>query len=208
MGTWDKASITSFCAAKAAGPILLDRLVISRREGPRSWPQHATVSIETRPEAEWVGELIEHLEDLEASAHDSGAKSVEVELRLYRSTLPAGSRRFRIDLPQIVGAGLEDEDSLTPQQIFSASFSALVRANVELVAEGRKAFQSGNEIAIRALDITARMQSQIIESHQRASEATAALAIAEAQGSGGSGDLMKMADMIMPIVAMKMSQPT
>jgi len=208
MSTWDKQSIASFCAAKAAGPVRLDRLVLSRREGPRSWPQHATIAIEARQEAEWIAELQEHLDDLEASAHDSGAKSVEVELRLYRATLPAGSRRFRIDLPQIVGAGAEDEDSLTPQQIFSASFSALVRANVELVAEGRKAFQSGNEIAIRALDITARMQSQIIESHQRASEATAALAIAEAQGSGGSGDLMKMAEMIMPIVAMKMSQPT
>ena len=207
MSTWDKASITAFCKSKT-GEVALDRLVISRREGPRSWPQHATITIEQRPESEWIGELLDHLADLESSAHDSGAKSVEVELRVYRGTLPAGSRRYRVDLPQIVGAGLESEDDQTPLQSLTSALNISMRATVELAAEARRAYQTGIEVAGRALESSARLQMQIVEAHRSASEATAALAIAESQQSNGTADLMKLAEGIMPIVIAKMSMPS
>jgi len=206
MGSWDSASIRRFLVQKAASsPVSLDRVTIARQEGKRSWPTHASVIVGDRSEESWIGELLDHLADIEQSAASARQRTASVELRTYRATEPAGSARFRIELPQVIGAGAEEEEEeRDPQAVYGRVISDLLRANVELTAEGRRAAAASFDLARASLEMVGRQQQQMMELHQRGADATAALAIAEA-GSGNGEILTKMAEMVLPIVAAKMA---
>ena len=206
MGSWDSAAIRRFLVGKAgASSVTLDRVTIARQEGKRSWPTHASVIVGDRSEESWLAEVLDHLADIEQSAASARQKSISVELRTYRATEPAGSARFRAELPQVIGAGMEEEEEeRDPTAVVARVCSDLLRANVELTAEMRRQGQSGFELARASLEMVAKSQAQMMELHSRSADATAALAIAEQQG--GNGEMLtKMAEMVLPIVAAKMA---
>lgn len=206
MGSWDSAAIRRFLSSKSeASSVSLDRVTIARQEGKRSWPTHASVIVGDRAAEAWIGEVLDHLADIEASSASARQRTASIELRTYRATEPAGSARFRVELPQVIGAGIEEEEEeRDPAAVVARVCADLLRANVELTAEMRRQGQSGFDLARASLEMVAKSQGAMMELHQRSAEATAALAIAE-QG-GNQGELLaKMAEQILPIVAMKMT---
>ena len=209
MSSWDSAAIRRFLVAKSEqNPVSLDRVTIARQEGKRSWPTHASVPIGDRAVETWLGEVMDHLSDIESSADSARQRTASIELRTYRGTEPAGSARFRCELPQVIGAGGEEEqEDRDPLAIIARCNADLLRANVELTAEVRRFGTSGFELARGALEMAGRQQQLLIDAHIQKAEAIAALTIAE-NGNGNGEMLTKMAEMILPIVAAKMSQPS
>lgn len=206
MSSWDTAAIRRFLIQKAeASTVSLDRVTIARQEGKRSWPTHASVIVGDRERESWITELIDHLADIETSAASARQRTASVELRTYRATEAAGSARFRIELPQVIGAGVEEEEEeRDPLAVLVRSNADLLRANIELTSEMRRQGALGFQLAQASIEMVGRQQERMMQLHSERADATAALAIAEA--NGGQGEMLsKMAEMILPIVAAKMA---
>ena len=73
----------------------LDYIGVHYRAGPKSWPEHASVRVESRGPDDVVQEVLGHVADIVDSGTAEGREGVPVRLKLFRSKAAAGSRTFR-----------------------------------------------------------------------------------------------------------------
>ena len=135
----------------------IDYLSLCVRRTARSWPQHVRVDAHDRLPDDVLAEVLEHMEDIAASATAEGKSSWAVRVFCYRpGATPAGSRTFRPD--HVPGADDDDDDGSdgTPQG--------------EMVA------------AIRELRLLVRDQGQTLERNSAAGYQLAQAALEQAAG--------------------------
>lgn len=171
----------------------VDYLSIQRRQSARSWPQHARVNAHGRAPVDVVGEALEHVRDVAASADAEGRAGWAVRLLVYApGAMQVGSRTFRPEhQPTEEEAG--DIDDSTAQ----GSLVAAVRELRLLVVDQGKAMQAatgeGYRLAFKALEQAQQLQAEN-------AQLLVAVATAQAEAEQSKGGMIEVAKEMLPAV--------
>ena len=128
-----------------------DYIAIHVRQGAKSWPEHATVRVESRAPAEVAEEVIGHVRDVGESAGAEGRGGASVRLKVYRAKMPAGSRTFTSIGSHPPGSDpvRDDDDEGTPRGELTATVRELRHLVVAMGADLAAQATHGWQLAIR-----------------------------------------------------------
>lgn len=152
---FDFESIRAHLAAKAAagGPVPLD--YVSLHDGARFNHELSRVMVGSRPQSEWIQEVVDNLQDAAEEAREAGETVVRVRAKFFRGKAPAGSRVYASE-----GASTEQA---TPAGFATREEAQLARDS-ELVATIR-------ELRMLTTAMAADMSSQNMNGYRLAAEA-------------------------------------
>jgi hypothetical protein len=131
--------------------VTADYIAIHVRSGPKSWPEHATVRVESRTPVDVIEEVIGHVRDIGESAGAEGRGGAAVRLKIYRAKTPAGSRTFSSIGSHPVGSDpvRDDDEDGTPRGELSATVRELRHLVVAMGADLAQQATHGWQLAIR-----------------------------------------------------------
>ena len=170
----------------------VDYVSINRRTSARSWPQHARIEAAGRAPLDVVGDVMEHLGDIQHNAAAEGLTAYAVRLLLYRASgIPAGSRTFRAELPGSGFDGEEDEGDGTLQGELVAVIRELRILVRDQGQQSERTSGLGYKLAGDALAQAAALQRE---------NAALMVAMAETQGAGSdkAQHLAQLAQIVLP----------
>lgn len=172
VGEW----VTRACAL--VDGVTADYIAVHVRAGPKSWPEHATVRVESRAPAEVAEEVIGHLRDIGESAGAEGRGAASVRLKVYRAKMPAGSRTFSSMGSHPPGSDpvRDDDDDGTPRGELAATVRELRHLVVAMGADLAQQATHGWQLAIR-------QQEQIATLTARNAHLEAVVRVGEAAGA-------------------------
>ena len=157
--------------------VTADYIAIHVRAGPKSWPEHATVRVESRAPAEVAEEVIGHVRDIGESAGAEGRGGAAVRLKIYRAKMPAGSRTFSSLGSHPAGSDpVTDDEEGTPRGELAATVRELRHLVVAMGADLATQATHGWQLAIR-------QQEQIAVLTTRNAHLEAMVKVGESAGS-------------------------
>jgi hypothetical protein len=157
--------------------VTADYIAIHVRAGPKSWPEHATVRVESRAPAEVAEEVIGHVRDIGESAGAEGRGGAAVRLKIYRAKMPAGSRTFSSLGSHPAGSDpVTDDEEGTPRGELAATVRELRHLVVAMGADLATQATHGWQLAIR-------QQEQIAVLTTRNAHLEAIVKVGESSGS-------------------------
>ena len=151
----------------------LDYVAVHVRQSAKSWPEHASVRVESRPPADVIAEVIGHVADVNESAIAEGHGGVSVRLKLVRAKTPAGTRTFRgVQGPQGSDADRDEADD-SPRGALVATVHELRLLTGAVVSELASQSAAGWKLANDLQGQCARLSEQLAESRAEARYAMA-----------------------------------
>lgn len=131
--------------------VTADYVAIHVRQGPKSWPEHATVRVESRAPADVVEEVLGHLRDVGESAGAEGRGGFAVRLKVYRAKMPAGSKTFTSAAGHPAGSDTvaDEAGELDPRGEVAATVRELRHLVVSMGADLAQQASHGWQLAIK-----------------------------------------------------------
>lgn len=141
----------------------LDYVAVHYRQSAKSWPEHASVRVESRPTADVIGEVLGHVQDICESATAEGHGGVGIRLKTVRAKTPAGTRTFRSAGGPAGSDSDRDEADDSPKGALVATVHELRLLTGAVVSELASQSAAGWKLATELASQNARLSAQLAE---------------------------------------------
>ena len=141
----------------------LDYIAIHYRQSAKSWPEHASVRVESRPTPDVIAEVLGHVQDVCESATAEGAGGVGIRLKCVRAKTPAGTRTFRTAGGPAGSDSERDEADDSPRGALVATVHELRLLTGAVVSELASQSAAGWKLATELASQNARLSAQLAE---------------------------------------------
>jgi len=139
--------------------VTLDYIAVHVQQTSKSWPEHASVRVESRRTEDVVVEVLGHVSDIVESAAAEGKNGVALRLKLYRAKGAAGTRTFRQGGP--AGSDIEASEDETPKDAMVATIRELRLLATAAVSEQATTAAAGWRLALELVKENAKLTTQL-----------------------------------------------
>lgn len=171
--------------------VTADYIAVHVKAGPKSWPEHASVRVESRAPADVVEEVVGHVRDVSESTDAEGRAGWAVRLKLYRAKSPAGSKTFSSAGTAPAGSDPESDDDGAPTR--AGEVACVVRDLRHTVVHLAGELSSQ---ATHGWQLAAKQHETMTAQAQRIAQLEAQLALA--QGANADDPMAKAAAELVP----------
>lgn len=155
---------TRACALVDGVP--LDYIAIHVQAAAKSWPEHASVRVESRRAEDVVTEVLGHVSDVTESAAAEGRNGVAFRIKLYRAKNNAGTRTFRTAGGPL-GSDLDTEEGETVKeatvQVIRELRLLCASTTAELASQSSQGWRLAGELAKENAKLTMQLANSRIE---------------------------------------------